>query len=62
MSEVKVIVGGTIEDDAADLLDAWHRTEQGEHVAAERVLAFESWEGLSEGPDRRAFSAAAACA
>lgn len=48
MSHVKVIVGGTIEDDAADLLDAWHGTAQGEHVAAERVLAFESWEGLSK--------------
>ena len=47
MSEVKLIIGGTVEDDAADLLDAWNRTERGEHVAAERVLAFESWEGLS---------------
>ncbi len=47
MSNVKVIVGGTMEDDAADLLDAWQRTAAGEHVAAERVLAFESWEGLS---------------
>jgi predicted transcriptional regulator len=48
MCHVKVVVGGTIEDDAADLLNAWHRTEQGEHIAAERVLAFESWEGLSK--------------
>jgi predicted transcriptional regulator len=47
MSDVKVIVGGTMEDDAADLLDAWHRTERGEQVMTQRVLAFESWEGLS---------------
>jgi predicted transcriptional regulator len=46
VSEVKVIVGSAMEEDAADLLDPWHRTEQGEAVAAERVLAFESWEGL----------------
>ncbi|HUB45305.1 MAG TPA: MarR family transcriptional regulator [Acetobacteraceae bacterium] len=46
MSEVKVVVGGTMEEDAADLLDAWHRTEQGEQVLAERVLAFESFDGL----------------
>jgi predicted transcriptional regulator len=48
MSHVKLIVGGTMEDDAADLLDAWHRTAGGERVATERVLAFESWEGLSK--------------
>jgi predicted transcriptional regulator len=48
MSRVKVIVGGTMEDDAADVLDAWHRTEQDEQVAPDQVLAFESWEGLSK--------------
>ena len=47
MSDVKLIIGGTMEDDAADFLDAWRRTERGERVAEERVLAFESWEGLS---------------
>ncbi|HUN44393.1 MAG TPA: MarR family transcriptional regulator [Acetobacteraceae bacterium] len=46
MSAIKVVIGGTMEDDAADPLDAWHRTEQGEQVLPERVLAFESFDGL----------------
>jgi predicted transcriptional regulator len=46
MADVKVFVGGSLEDDAAAFLDAWHRTERGETVN-ERVLAFESWEGLA---------------
>jgi predicted transcriptional regulator len=47
MDDLKLIVGGAIEDDAARFLDAWHRSERGEAVN-ERVLAFESWEGLSQ--------------
>src|SRR5208282_4927960 len=46
VSDLKVSVGGSIEDDAAAFLDAWHRAERGEPVN-ERVLAFESWEGLA---------------
>jgi predicted transcriptional regulator len=46
VDDVKVIVGGSIEDDAAVFLDAWHRAERGE-VVRERVLAFESWDGLA---------------
>ncbi|HEY6440346.1 MAG TPA: MarR family transcriptional regulator [Acetobacteraceae bacterium] len=42
-----VIVGGSIEDDASAFLNAWHRAERGERVP-ERVLAFESWEGLAQ--------------
>jgi len=45
-SEVKVVVGGTLADDAAAFVSAWHRTARGERVR-ERVLAFESWEGLA---------------
>jgi predicted transcriptional regulator len=45
-SDLKVSVGGSIEDDAAAFLHAWHRVERGEPVD-ERVLAFESWEGLA---------------
>jgi predicted transcriptional regulator len=44
MTDVIVTVGGTIEDDAAAFLSAWH---SGEPVS-QRVLAFESWEGLSQ--------------
>jgi len=47
MDDLKVIVGGTIEDDAAAFLDAWRRAEKGESVN-DRVLAFESWEGLAQ--------------
>lgn len=43
MSDMKVIVGGDLEDDAA----AWHRTERCQRVR-ERVLAFECWEGLAQ--------------
>lgn len=42
----KLLVGGSIEDDAAAFVDAWHRAERGETVN-QRVLAFESWEGLA---------------
>lgn len=47
MSDLKVIIGGSLEDDAADFLDAWKRTELGETVTPQSVLAFESWEALS---------------
>ena len=43
---MKVIVGGTAEDDAAAFLSAVERAERGEHVR-ERVLSFQSWEGLA---------------
>ncbi len=46
MTDVKVIVGGSVEDDADAFLDAWHRAERGERVR-ERTLAFESWDGLA---------------
>jgi predicted transcriptional regulator len=46
VDDVKVIVEGSIEDDAAAFLEAWRRAERGEAVS-ERVLAFESWEGLA---------------
>jgi predicted transcriptional regulator len=45
--EMKVIVGGSLKDDLAAFRSAWERAERGEHVAPERVLAFESWEGLA---------------
>ena len=43
MSDIKVTVGGPIEEDAArGFVDAWHRAERGESFR-ERHLAFESW-------------------
>ena len=46
MGDTKVIVGGSLEEDAAAFVDAWHRAERGEDVD-ETVLAFESWEALA---------------
>jgi len=47
MSDIKLSVGGTLEDDAAAFVDAWRRTERGEDVY-ERALVFESWETLAK--------------
>ncbi len=46
MTDVKVVVGGNLKDDATGFVNAWRRAERGEQVN-ERVLAFESWEGLA---------------
>ena len=46
MSKLKVMVGGSLAEDAAAFVDAWHKTERGEAIA-DHVLAFESWEGLA---------------
>lgn len=47
MSDVKITVGGAIEDEASRrLVDAWHRAERGE-TFHERHLAFESWDALA---------------
>ena len=46
MTETKLIVGGSLAEDAAAFVSAWHRAEKDEKVA-EHVLAFESWEGLA---------------
>jgi predicted transcriptional regulator len=47
MNEIKVTVGGPIEEEAASrFVDAWHRAERGE-AFRERHLAFESWDALA---------------
>jgi predicted transcriptional regulator len=46
MVETKVIIGGTLEDDATAFVDAWRREERGDQVS-ETALAFESWEALA---------------
>jgi predicted transcriptional regulator len=46
MAEARIIIGGSLDEDAAAFLDAWRRTEQGEPVS-ETALAFESWEVLA---------------
>ena len=47
MSDVKITVGGAMEDEASRrFVDAWHRAESGE-AFRERHLSFESWEALA---------------
>jgi predicted transcriptional regulator len=47
MSDVKITVGGAIEDDAAHrLIYAWHRAARGASFR-ERHIAFESWDALA---------------
>lgn len=46
MSDLKIIVGGSLAEDTAAFVGAWRAAEHGEAVA-DHVLAFESWEGLA---------------
>ena len=46
-ADFEIVVGGNAEDDAAAFVSAWEHTERGGQVQPERVLAFESWEGLA---------------
>jgi predicted transcriptional regulator len=47
MSEdIKIRVGGGVAEDLAAFTQAWKRAEDGD-LREERVLAFESWEGLA---------------
>jgi predicted transcriptional regulator len=46
MSDLKVIVGGSLAEDGTAFVDAWRKAERGEAVA-DHILAFESWEGLA---------------
>jgi predicted transcriptional regulator len=47
MNDVKITVGGAIEDQAARrFADAWHSAERGDSFH-ERHLAFESWDVLA---------------
>ena len=47
MSDVKITVGGAIEDEASRrFVDAWHRAERGDFFC-EGHLSFESWDALA---------------
>jgi hypothetical protein len=47
MSDVKITVGGAMEDEAARrFVDAWHRAQRGDSFH-ERHLAFEGWDPLA---------------
>ena len=47
MTDLNIIVGGRIEDDAVAFVDAWRHAERGDHVR-ERTLLFESWDALTK--------------
>jgi predicted transcriptional regulator len=44
--EIKIQVGGSLAQDLSAFTAAWKRAEAGD-VRSERILAFESWEGLA---------------
>ncbi len=47
MSDIKITVGGEVEEEAArKFVDAWHRAQRGDSFS-ERHLAFESWDTLA---------------
>ena len=46
MHEIKIIVGGSLDDDGTAFVDAWRRAEKAEDFH-ERSLVFESWELLA---------------
>ena len=47
MSDLKITVGGPMEDEATRrFVDAWRRAERGDYFH-ERHLAFESWDALA---------------
>jgi predicted transcriptional regulator len=46
MTETKITLGGSLDDDASAFLHAWRRAERGDH-SSETALAFESWEALA---------------
>jgi predicted transcriptional regulator len=47
MSDVKITVGGAMEEEASRrFVNAWHRADRGE-IFQERHLAFESWDALA---------------
>ena len=44
---MKIIGGGGLHEDLAAFRFAWEQAERGAYVRPERVLAFESWEGMA---------------
>ena len=48
MSDLKIHVGGGLEDMGRRFIDAWERAESGAPVEAERHLSFDSFETLTQ--------------
>jgi len=47
MTKRTIIAGGSLEDAARRVADAWHRAERGEVREAEDNVTFVSWSGLA---------------
>ena len=45
--DIKITIGSSLKDDLAAFRGAWEQAERGGTVHPERVLTFESWEGLA---------------
>jgi hypothetical protein len=45
---LKVVIGGSLQQDLAAFRSVWERAEHDEAVAPEQVLAFESWDAMVE--------------
>jgi len=47
MTKRKIIVGGSLEEAARRVAEAWHRAERGETVETEDNVSFTSWSALA---------------
>jgi predicted transcriptional regulator len=47
-TKIEIRVGGSLEDDLKEFVEVWTKASAGKKVTPKRVLAFESWEGLSK--------------
>lgn len=47
MTKRTIIVGGSLEEAARRVAEAWHRAERGETVEAEDKVTFASWSALA---------------
>ena len=45
---IEIRVGGSLEDDLKEFVEVWNKASADKRVMPKRVLAFESWEGLSK--------------
>jgi hypothetical protein len=47
-AKTKILVGRSLEDDLKEFVEVWNKASAGKKVTSKRVLAFDTWEGLSE--------------
>jgi predicted transcriptional regulator len=47
-TKIEIRVGGSLEEDLKEFVDVWNKAASGKKVTPRRVLAFDSWEGLSK--------------